>query len=140
MKMRRRALGPGVFAAVLLSAGWTVRLIMAPAPHHINRCGYDTILVGMTEVEVERALGVPAGLYSIQYTPNGQDFEYDPTIFSREGKNGEWGSFKGWISDEGIIFVAFGENKKVIKKDFSTRLRYAPPPGVIDRLRRWLRL
>ena len=44
----------------------------------------------MTEGEVERALGVPGGLYSIQYTPDSEDFEYDPAIFSRDGKNGEW--------------------------------------------------
>jgi hypothetical protein len=120
---------------------------------------FASIQLGMTELEVEKTLGLPAGVhtkrsYYVEVAP-GKNF---PTgwealykTFSKDGDgpvripdhaiNGQVAfgpSQQQWITDEGVIDIRFEENQ-VVEKHFLPF--YVDPDGpntsFMDRIRKW---
>jgi hypothetical protein len=125
---RRVILGLGFLACLgLLSLlAWWITL----PTHQITEENIAKIEMGMTEVEVESVLGVPAGNYARQRTE--MDFMIGRRLRALSPH------CKDWIGDEAGVRVAFDANDRVEWLQ----------PGVIilinetalEKLRRWFRL
>ena len=109
-------------AAVTALAFW----LCSPPAHHINGASIDQIQPGMSESEVEKMLGGPAGDYSGGRTVVG--------VLDISVSVG--GSFKEWVAEEFAIGVSFDEHGKVV---YATPLHVVPTgASFFERLRRQL--
>jgi hypothetical protein len=104
----------------------------------INRATANRIRVGMSEVEVERMIGVEAGTYATKDAPfssewSKSDFERFKSITAAQPANTL--SFS-WEDDNGTIVVCIGrDDRRVVYSCYVAFSETIP-----DKLRRWLRL
>jgi hypothetical protein len=83
---------------------------LAPAPHRINRAGFEQIREGLTQAEVEAILGVPPGDYStvdLRVAPADR-YVFPPELRAQE-----------WLSDDGCVGIGFGPDGTVAAKHFT---------------------
>lgn len=132
--MRKRLLLFSGLLALALLGGYLVLWWTAPR-HPLGWRGYQKIELGMTERQVEEALGAPPG--SHLDLPEGEKLVYDHAAEVSRGRS-EAPRGLSWVSNEGNLGVAFDEAGRVVGVTF-TPLRRANVP-LLDRLRRWLGL
>lgn len=127
--MRKRLfLGLGL-PALLLLGGYLLLWLTIPPGYRITDENLERILPGMTEKEVERILGVPAGNYSGK---RGYFASRPPDELERLLRQGH----KEWVGEGLSIVVRFNEQGVVLNA--SRGANFGSSPSFLDRLRRWL--
>jgi len=84
----------------VLALGWVCFFHLPP--RSINRANFERIQVGMTETQVERILGGPAG-----------DYTFD-RILGTPAR----GRIQSWTSDLARLVVCFDDQRQVQRKEF----------------------
>jgi hypothetical protein len=120
------------FVVVLLA--WVGFLAVRPwvPRHRIDREGVQELRRGMTEAEVERVLGVPAGDYAYPR----RRYIFPPTISTYEYI--EPLAWKEWAGDEVKVRIGFGPDGTAWSISRSLAVRRTE--GALDHIRRLLHL
>jgi hypothetical protein len=135
--MRKRALITlGLLGTVAL-LGVALLLWLTPRPR-IDPDSFEQLQIGMSEHDVERVMGAPAG----DYSRSGRRIFYG-LVDIIEGPRRRWPEFraKEWRGDEFGVIVAFDEDGRVADKAMGTAVGGVTlsSPTSLDRLRRWFR-
>jgi hypothetical protein len=88
----------------------------------ISKENYERVARGMTIQEVEDILGGPEGDYQtgkVEFDIGEPDQEFMNVHMSIDVLRGDWRpTHKWWYGDEGLIYVCFDEQDKVVTKSF----------------------
>jgi hypothetical protein len=108
--------------------------LVLPMRCPVNRAAADKIKPGMTQAEVEKALGGPPG-----------DYRTKPGLPGVDGWSGlPFGRLETWSGDSGDVLVCFGEDGLVQRAVFLEVSRQEPSPAATAKWRlkrleqRWL--
>jgi hypothetical protein len=129
---KRRLLSVAGLLALFLVAGCLAYVFSLPKPNrNITTATYAQIQMGMSEAEVEKILGGPAGDYLTAPEPHDSDFELFAKRFTDLSSN-----HKRWKADELCVFLDFDEDGLVRVKHC---LHSTPrPANIFQTLRRLL--
>src|SRR5262249_32530748 len=104
---------------VILALSILLLISLATKRMRIDLETFEHIDVGLTEAEVERMLGAPAGWYA---SPRRRELGrlLRREFFSAQGVRHDDGFVtRGWASDDGLILVTFDREGKVSCKEFN---------------------
>jgi hypothetical protein len=116
-------------------------LLLPPLKSPVTRAAFERIRPGMTLAEVEEVLGGPPGHYETGEVDldlsrgTGEFFNIHLSMEVLLGKRQfrhEW-----WKGDEGLAWVCFDEQGRVVTKEFTPGRRVPSSPW--ERVRLWLK-
>jgi hypothetical protein len=136
--MRKKLVAVVVAVLIVVTGPWFLDLSQ---PHRINRDGFERIIKGMTQQEVEKVLGKPPGDYTDRRTVQWAAKDRYWRLHSWTSVPPPWWRvwMVEWISDDGKIEVGLDEEDRVVVKWFysvddcperpwTERVRRAFPP------------
>lgn len=141
--------------AGLAAGGASLLIWLTPPRNRINPEGFDAIVIGMTEQEVERVLGVPPGDHARPRTfifkadAGRINFSFGSSSAATYATFQDWfGPGEGWLGDNGFIHICLDDKGHVLTKAFACVYnvddvlagRIFMEERVVDRVRRWLGL
>jgi hypothetical protein len=138
-KLKRRLLAVAVLTTVALGAVWMLWPEQEPA---IGPESYRRIRLGMTQAEIEAAIGIPPGIYS-RHSKVSQ--WVSRTLVEQRGirplQDGEYSLEKPrpgveWIGDVYVIEVVFEHELATCCVLWDATAER--PLGILDRIRSWL--
>lgn len=128
----RRRLGWCGLALLLLAIPVGLILLLARATEpRVTRAKLELVREGMTRAEVEALIGVPPGDYA-----SGTVFS-DCKFVERPEK--PWAYSAEWTCDDGLLFVYFDENDRVVWA-VTYNGWVSHEPTLFEKLRSWLGL